>query len=233
MLFSIITLFPEMFQGVFEHSIIKRAKEKKLIEIKFINLREFGIGKHKTVDDRPYGGGTGMILRVDVVENAIRLAKKGIKGEKVILLDARGKPFKQNTAKELSTLTHIILICGHYEDFDQRIKGFVDEEISIGDYILTGGEIPAMAVVDSLTRLIPGVLKSENATTIESFSGIKNSEMLEYPQYTRPRIYKGKAVPKILLSGDQKKIDDFKTEESIRVTSEKRPDIAKKSKVNI
>lgn len=213
-----------MFQGIFDYSIIKRAQENKLISIRFINLRDFGIGRHKVVDDAPYGGGSGMILRVDVVEKAIAFSKKGIKDEKVILLDARGNPYKQNKAEELSHLSHIILVCGHYEDFDQRIRDFIDDEVSIGDYILTGGELPAMIIVDSVSRIVPGVLKSTDATTYESFSGIRN-KILEYPQYTRPKTYKGKSVPDILLSGDRGKIEKYKDLEAFRITREKRPDI--------
>lgn len=228
MLFSVITLFPEMFQGIFDYSIIKRAQNNNNINIRFINLRDFGIGRHRIVDDKPYGGGSGMILRVDIVESAISFCRKSIKGEKVILLDARGQTYHQEKAKELSLLSHIILVCGHYEGIDQRIKNFVDEEISIGDYILSGGELPAMVIVDSVSRLVTGVLKSENATILESFSGIDNTRMLEYPQYTRPKTYKRKSVPAILLSGDQGKIEKYRINEAVRITSEKRPDILKK-----
>lgn len=218
-----------MFQGLFEHSIIKKAQEKGLVKINFVNLRGFGIGKHKTVDDRPYGGGAGMVLRVDVLEKAINSVKKGVRDEKVLLLDPRGKTYQQETAENLSKLSHVIIVCGHYEGFDERVRDYIDQEISIGDYILTGGEIPAAAIVDSIIRLVPCVLKKEEASEIESFSKIDNKRMLEFPQYTRPSTYKGKSVPEILLSGDQEKIRKYRIKEAIRITKEKRPEIVKKS----
>ena len=189
---SIITLFPEMFKGPFDSSIIKRAIDKKLVEIKFINLREFGMGRHQMVDDTPYGGGMGMILRVDVLEKAINAAKdKNLnkQEQKVILLSAHGKQFKQKIAKSFSKLKHLILVCGHYEGFDERVKKFIDEEISVGDFVLTGGEIPAMLIADSVARLIKGVIKEDSAA-FESFS-----PYLEYPQYTKPQEHKGLRVP--------------------------------------
>lgn len=217
---SILTLFPEMFNGPFEHSIIKRAKKKKLVTIQLINIRDFGIGKHKTVDDKPYGGGQGMILRVDVVAKAIQAAlDKTLKPsqQKVILLSAKGKLFTQGLASTFSKLKHLILVCGHYEGVDERITKFIDYEISVGAFVTTGGEIPAMLVADAVTRLIPNVLK-ENVTAHESFSTFMNSLdgkneqslYLEYPQYTRPRVYKKTPVPDVLLSGDHKKITDWK-----------------------
>lgn len=222
---SIITLFPEMFKGPFEQSIIKRAIDKKLVEIKLINLRDFGIGKHKLVDDTPYGGGKGMILRVDVLENAIEntIDKKLKKNkQKVILLSAHGKTFKQRLAKQYSKLKHLILICGHYEGFDERIKKYVDEEISIGDFILTGGEIPAMLITDSILRLVKGVIKDESSKH-ESFS-----PLLEYPQYTKPRSYKNQKVPTVLLSGNHQKIKKWQNNQSLKITFKLRPDLIKK-----
>src|SRR3989344_9309471 len=171
---SILTLFPEMFEGPFDYSIIKNAKEQKKVNIEFINIRDFGIGKHKVADDKPYGGGHGMILRVDVLSAAISKAKgKNLEtqNQKVILLSPRGKTFTQKKAKELSMLSHLILVCGRYEGVDERAKKFIDEELSIGDFIVTGGEIPSMLVTDAVTRLIGGVLK-EGVTTTESFSEI-------------------------------------------------------------
>lgn len=219
---SIITLFPEMFTGPFDSSIIKRARDKKLVDIKFVDLREHGVGKHKMVDDTPYGGGPGMVLKVDVLHEAIEktIDKKLSKNEqKVILFGAHGKNFNQEKAKEYSTLSHLILICGHYEGVDERIKDYIDEEISVGDFVLTGGEIPAMLVTDSVLRLVSGVIR-KGATQTESFS-----PLLEYPQYTNPQVYKGKKVPDILLSGDHKKIDDWRGEESKKVTKSLRPDL--------
>lgn len=221
---SILTLFPEMFQGPFDVSIIKRAKEKKLVDIEYINIREFGVGKHRTVDDTPYGGGNGMVLRVDVLHKAIEKTKdKKLKkdAQKVILLGAKGKTYNQKTAESFLKLKHLIIVCGHYEGFDERIKNFVDEEISIGDFILTGGEIPAMLITDSVIRLIKGVLRDKSAA-LESFS-----PYLEHPQYTKPRKYEDLSVPEILLSGDHKRIDVWRKKESVDITSKLRPDLIK------
>lgn len=217
---DIITLFPKMFDGPLGESIIKRAQEKGLVEINVHSLREFGFGERKTVDDRPYGGGVGMILMVEPVYKAIKKLKK--KNTKTILLSAGGEVFKQKTAEKLSKTGHIILICGHYEGFDQRISEFVDQEISIGDYILTGGEIPAMAIIDSTVRLLPGVLTKEEAVKFESFS-FKN--MLEYPQYTRPEKFKGKKVPKVLLSGNHGEIEKWREQTAREKTKKIRPDL--------
>lgn len=225
--FSIITLFPEMFSGIFSYSIIDRAREKKKVEIQFINLRNFGIGSHKSVDDRPYGGGAGMILRVDVVDKAIQFARKGIKNEKVVLLDPKGKTYNQNIASQMTKLSHIILICGHYEGYDERIRSLVDSQISIGDYIVSGGEIPAMVIVESITRLLPGVLKKEEASKIESYSKSLGKKQLEFPQYTRPETYRDKSVPKILLSGNHKEIKKYRNQEAFLLTKKLRPDLIK------
>jgi len=219
---SILTLFPEMFTGPFDHSIVKNAKGKKLVNIDFINIRNFGIGRHKIVDDKPYGGGHGMILKVDVLEKAIEEAKdKKLKSseQKVILLSAHGKTFNQKKALEFANLKHLILVCGHYEGFDERIKNFVDEELSIGDFIVTGGEIPTMLVVDAVTRLIKGVLK-EGVTSAESFSSL-----LEYPQYTKPNVFKNLKVPDILLSGNHEKIKSWREKTSLITTKKLRPDL--------
>lgn len=213
---SILTLFPEMMQGPFEHSIIKRAIEKKVVDIEYINIRDFGIGRHKIVDDKPYGGGFGMLLRVDVIDRALsHISRQNPNSHfphptstRIILLDARGKTFTQEKAKELSNLDHLILICGHYEGVDERVKNLIDESISIGDYVLTGGELPAMVIVDSVVRLIPGVLTKPQATALESFS---KRGYLEHPQYTKPRSFKGWEVPEILLSGNHRKIEEWKS----------------------
>ncbi len=219
---SILTLFPEMFSGPFDHSIVKRAKEKKLVDIKFINIRDFGIGRHKVVDDKPYGGGHGMVLRVDVLEKAIAETKDNKlnkKNQKVILLSPRGKTFDQRKALKFIELKHLILICGHYEGVDERVRKFIDEELSIGDFIVTGGEIPAMLVTDAVTRLIKGVLK-EGVTFSESFS-----KLLEYPQYTKPNSYKDLDVPPVLLSGNHGKIKSWRDKISLRTTVKLRPDL--------
>lgn len=226
---TILTLFPEMFAGVFGQSIIKRAQEKKLLEIKLVNIRDFGIGPHKTVDDRPYGGGVGMVMRVDVIDKAIANSKLKIVNrkirEEVVLLDPKGKLFNQKIARQFSRFDHLILVCGHYEGVDERVKKLVDEVISIGNYILTGGEIPAMVVIDTVTRLIPGVLQKKEATAIESFSPssvVRHlSSVLEYPQYTRPPEYLGMAVPKILLSGNHPKIAAWRKKQAIRETEKR------------
>lgn len=209
---SILTLFPEMFVGPFDHSIVKHARQKKLLAIELVNIRDFGIGGHKVVDDRPFGGGVGMILRVDVIDRAIekvrRSEQRATSKRQIILLDPKGETFTQKKARELAKLNHLILIAGHYEGVDERVREYlVDESLSIGKYVLTGGEIPAMVIVDALTRLIPGVLKEE-ATESESFS--PPSPFLEYPQYTRPREYRGWQVPEVLLSGDHEAIEKWR-----------------------
>ncbi|MBI5465653.1 tRNA (guanosine(37)-N1)-methyltransferase TrmD, partial [Candidatus Gottesmanbacteria bacterium] len=194
---TILTLFPEMFTGPFDHSIIKRAINKKRLEINLVNIRNFGIGPHKTVDNRPYGGGVGMVMRVDVIDRAIKNIQPETPRQRIVLLDPKGKTFNQAMARRFSKLDNLILVCGHYEGVDERVKKLVDETISIGNYVLTGGEIPAMVIVDSAARLIPSVLAKKEATIDESFS---RSGILEYPQYTRPPEYQDLKVPKILLS---------------------------------
>lgn len=219
---SVITLFPQMFSSPFEYSIIKRAVEKKLIELEFVNLRDFGIGKHKLVDDTPYGGGNGMVLKVDVLFDAINSVKnEQYKSEKVYLLTAQGKTFNQEFAKELSNLDHLILVCGHYEGFDERIKKYIDGEISVGDFILTGGEIPAMLIIDTVARLVKGVIK-EGSSQNESFS-----PLLEHAQYTKPQKFNGEIVPEVLISGDHQKIAEWKKTESLKITKKLRPDLLK------
>lgn len=211
---DILTLFPEMFKGPLTESIMWRAQDKKFAEINIHDLRKWAIDERGSVDDKPYGGGAGMILRVDVIEPAIKELKE--KGSKVILLDARGEKYTQKKAQELSKSDHLILICGHYEGVDHRtIEHLADEVVSIGDYVLTGGEIPAMVLTDSIIRLIPGVIKEESLKE-ESFSQslkIKKSKFkinIEYPQYTRPEEYKGWKVPKVLLSGNHKEIEKWR-----------------------
>lgn len=203
---DILTLFPKMFEGPLTESILWRAKDKGFVEINIRDLREWGLTERKTVDGRTYGGGAGMVLRVDVLDKAISALKS--KGSKVILLDAGGEKYSQAKASELSKVKHLILVCGHYEGVDHRVhEHLVDEIISIGDYVLTGGEIPAMVVTDSIVRLIPGVLKKEEATQIESHA---KPGYLEYPQYTRPEVYKKWSVPKVLLSGNHGEIDKWR-----------------------
>lgn len=221
---TILTLFPEMFTGPFDHSIIKRAISRNLVKVKFVNIRDFGLGKHKLVDDKPFGGGAGMILRVDVLHNAIEKVKdKKLKNteQKIFLLSAHGKQFNWEKARQFSKLKHLVLICGHYEGFDERIKNFIDGEISVGDFIVTGGEIPAMLITDSVIRLLSGVIRDGAAISESFFSN------LEHPHYTQPRDFKGLSVPKILLSGNHKEINKWKEKESIKITKKLRPDLIK------
>jgi len=204
---DIITLFPNMFTGPFDQSMINKAKDKKLVKINVHNLRKWTDDKHQTADDRPYGGGKGMILMVKPIYKAVKELKTN--KTTTILLTPQGQLFNQEVAAKLAKQKHLILICGHYEGFDNRIKNFIDQEISIGDYVLTGGEIPAMVLTDAITRLIPRVL-SQEAKTNESFKKIKINnkkvKLLDFPQYTRPENFKGLKVPKILLSGNHQKI---------------------------
>ncbi len=219
MRFEVITLFPEMFDGVFDKSIIKRAQEKKLIEIKYHQMRQWSWNNYGSVDDKPYGGDIGMLIRVDVINKAIKEITEKSKVEslkpKIILMSARGKRFEQADAQRLAKEKNLIIICGHYEGFDERVSDLVDEEISIGDYVLSGGEIPAMVLIDSISRLLPGVLGKDESSQIESFSD--KSHHIEFPQYTRPAEYEGKKVPEVLLSGDPKKIKEWQ-EKSLSAT---------------
>ncbi len=207
---DILTLFPDMFKGPFDASIIKRAESKNLIKIQVHDLRKWGIGIRRNVDDKPYGGGVGMILQVDVIDNALKELKK--KDSKTILLDAGGTRFNQSKAADLGKFDHLILICGHYEGVDHRVhEHLVDEVISIGDYVLTGGEIPAMVITDAVIRLLPGVLGKDESSHDESH---KEPGYLEYPQYTRPENYKGWKVPQVLLGGNHKDIENWRKEKS-------------------
>ena len=215
---DILTLFPNMFQGIFDESIIKRAQDEKKLEINIIDFREFSKDPHHKVDDTPYGGGRGMVLTCQPIFDCVKSIKKDY--SKVILLTPSGKVYKQNLAYSLSKEKHLILICGHYEGFDERIKSICDLEISIGDYVLTGGEVPAMILVDSITRLLPGVIEDESHLN-DSF----NNNLLDYPTYTKPSVYEGMEVPEVLLSGNHKKIEEYRKEESIRLTRENRPDL--------
>ena len=221
MKFDILTLFPEMFDSI-KHSIIGKAIEKDLIKINLINIRDFSKDKHKKVDDTPYGGGAGMVLKPDVVYDAYLNVKTN--NAKVIYLSPKGKTLNQERVKKLSKENHIILLCGHYEGIDQRVLDeIVDEEISIGDYVLTGGEIPAMVLIDSVSRYVEGVITSESVEE-ESFS----NGLLEYQQYTRPEIFLDKKVPEILLSGHHENIKKWRDEQALRITRSKRPDLLEK-----
>ena len=215
---DILTLFPGMFHGFIEESIIKRAIKDNKVTINLINFRDFSHLSNSQVDDTPYGGGRGMVLRIEPLVEAIESVKT--KESKVILLSPQGKTFNEQKAKELSSCKHLILVCGHYEGFDERIYHFVDEEISIGDYVLTGGEIPAMAISDAIIRLIPGVINEESHLN-DSFT----DNLLDYPTYTKPREYRGLKVPDVLLSGDHEKIRQYRIEESKKNTMKKRSDL--------
>ena len=222
MKFDILTLFPEMFKAL-DESIIGKAKEKKLIEINLINIRDFSKDKHKKVDDTPYGGGAGMVMMPDVVYDAYSSIKDR-EDAKVIYLSPQGKKLNQKEVKDLSKENHLILLCGHYEGIDQRVLDeIVDEEISIGDYVLTGGELPAMVLIDSVSRYVRGVLNEESVEE-ESFS----NNLLEYPQYTRPEEFRGKKVPEVLISGHHENIKRWREEKALEVTEKKRPDLLNK-----
>ena len=221
MKFDVLTLFPEMFE-ILHQSIIGKAIEKDLIHIQITNIRDFSKDKHKKVDDTPYGGGAGMVMRPDVVYDAY----KSVKDEhaKVIYMSPQGKKLNQKKVEELAKESHLIILCGHYEGIDQRVLDkIVDEEISIGDYVLTGGEIPAMVLIDSVSRYVEGVLK-EDSIKEESFS----NGLLEYPQYTRPEVFKGMKVPEVLLSGHHENIEKWRKEKSLEITKKKRPELLEK-----
>ncbi len=224
MQFDILTLFPEMFETL-NHSILEKAQEKDLIKINIVNIRDFSENKHKKVDDTPYGGGAGMVIMPDVVKkayNSVQTSKS-----KVIYMSPQGKLLNQKKVEQLSKQEHLIILCGHYEGIDQRVLDeIVDEEISIGDYVLTGGELPAMVLIDSISRYVEGVL-NEESTKEESFS----HGLLEYPQYTRPEIYENIKVPEVLLSGHHENIDKWRKEQSLKNTYIKRPDLLKKYKL--
>ena len=218
---DILTLFPEMFNGVFTESIIKRAIEKELVTINLINFRDYSKDPHKKVDDTPYGGGSGMVLSCQPIYDCINDIRTV--DSKIILLTPAAKTYSQKQAYDLSKEKHLIIICGHYEGFDERIRKLVDLEISVGDYVLTGGEIPAMILVDSITRLLPGVIKDESHQN-DSY----NNDLLDYPTYTKPAEYLGMKVPEVLLSGDHQKIAEYRKNESIKRTQEIRPDLLEK-----
>jgi len=247
---TIVTLFPQMIERFVAESILKRAQEKKQVDIKIVNLRNFALDSYGTVDERPYGGGAGMVLRVDVLKKAL-LSINPSPTTRTILTSARGPVFNQKKAQELSRVKDLVIFAGHYEGFDERFSEFIDEEISIGDFILTGGELAAASICDAIVRLLPGVLKKESATTDETFFSVQISDLiaavgehplllnlqkkevksvslLEYPQYTRPEDFEGKIVPKILLSGDPKKIRSWQIRQAFELTLLRRPNLLAK-----
>lgn len=217
----VITLFPEMFGPVLNSSMMWKAQKEKLVKFEIIDLRKYGIGPRKQVDDTPYGGGAGMVLKPEPVFAAVKAAKKKLPKAKVLLMTPRGEKFNQINAKKLSKLNELIILCGHYEGFDERISSLVDMEVSVGDYILTGGELPAMTIIDSVVRLIPGVLGDKQSSHDESFS----QGLLEYPQYTRPNEFEGMKVPEVLLGGNHNKIMVWRKAEAVKKTKQNRPDL--------
>jgi tRNA (guanine37-N1)-methyltransferase len=225
--FDIVSIFPGMFVSPFGDSIIQRAREAGLLDINVHDLRDYSLNKHRKVDESPFGGGVGMVMNVEPIARAITAIKKEVPATRTILLSPGGRPFDQEKAWELSSLPGLTLICGRYEGIDERIRlHYVDEEISIGDYVLTGGELPAMVLVEAISRLLPGVLGDPESVVEESF----HDDLLEYPQYTRPRDYEGLKVPEILVSGDPKKIRDWQKAEAIKKTEQVRPDLLEKNK---
>lgn len=227
---DILTLFPEMFEAVLDNSITGRAKNKGILTLNYIQIRDFAYNKHRQVDDYPYGGGAGMVMQAEPLYLAYKSICEGLDYKPLtIYMSPQGKQFRQSTAKRLAKKEHIVIICGHYEGVDQRVLDeIVDMEISLGDFVLTGGEIAAMAVADATARMIPGVLKSEQAFSEEShFNGL-----LEYPQYTRPEVWHGRAVPEVLMSGHHKNIEAWKREMSIRTTFKKRRGMLSKAKLS-
>lgn len=216
---SILTLFPEMFEGVFSESILNRAKENNLIDIELINFRDYTLDPHGKVDDTPYGGGAGMVLSCQPIFDCVD--KIRTPESKIVIMTPSGIPYNQGIAYDLSKEKHLIIICGHYEGFDERILSLADMEISIGDYVLTGGEIPSMVLVDSIVRLIPGVI-NEQSHIEDSFN---ESKLLDYPTYTKPREFRGMEVPSVLTSGDHAKIKEWRDAEALRKTQERRPDL--------
>lgn len=227
MKFDILTIFPGMFRGPIEESILKRAQEKKLVEIAVHDLRKWTRDKHNTTDDRPFGGGPGMLMKPEPIFEAVEDLKRDAPGARVVLLTPQGRKFNQQAAQELAQQKHLILVCGHYEGVDERVRqALVDDEISIGDYVLTNGALAAIVVVDAVARLVPGVLGHADSAKDESFT----SGGLEYPQYTRPAEFRGMKVPEVLVSGDHAAIARWRAEQSRQRTRERRPDLLKERK---
>ena len=222
--FDIITIFPEMFESPFGESILKRAQDQELLNINLHDLRKYTIDKHRKVDDYPYGGGVGLIMNVDPIVRAIESVKETKPSARSILLSPGGKVFNQKMAWELSREENLIFVCGRYEGVDERVLNFIDDAISIGDYVMAGGEIPAMVLIESISRLIPNVIGDESSLLEESFEGNR----LEYPQFTKPREFRGLKVPEVLLSGHHKKIQDWQLKEALKKTTEIRPDLLRK-----
>ncbi|MFH1362562.1 MAG: tRNA (guanosine(37)-N1)-methyltransferase TrmD [bacterium] len=217
--FDLLTLFPEMFQGPLSISLLKKACSRGLLSFNLVNLRDFAADKHKTTDDSPYGGGSGMVMKVDVIKKAVSNKQKA--ESRIILMSPRGQKLTQKKVQQLAKEKHLIIICGHYEGVDERVRDYIDEEISIGDYVLTGGELPAMVLVDTIARYIPGVVKEEASVKNDSF----HNGLLDYPSYTKPEDFEGKKVPSVLLSGNHREIAKWRAEQALKITLERRPDL--------
>jgi len=229
MRFDILTLFPEMFSSPFKESILAKAIEKGLIEVRTINIRDFALDKHRIVDDAPYGGGQGMVMKVEPIARAIEQVKSEDPSVRTIYLTPEGKPLNEEMVRQLSSRSHLVLLCGRYEGVDERVRElFIDEEISIGDYVLTGGELAAMVLIDAISRLLPGVLGSDRSAEEDSFFG----SLLEYPQYTRPSTFRGYEVPEVLLSGNHQAISLWRRKEALRRTWVRRPDLLSKASLS-
>ncbi len=221
---DVITIFPDYFKTPFEQSLIAKAIEKSLLKIDIWDIREFSEDKHKTVDDIPYGGGCGMVMKIQPIYDCLNMVEKRNGHGYKIVLTPKGRKFTQEVAKELSKKEHLIFICGRYEGIDERINNFVDDEISIGDYVLMGGEVAAIVIVEAVTRLVDGVVGKTRSVEVETFS----NSLLEYPQYTRPYDFLGYKVPDVLISGDHKKIEEWRRLQAIEITKKRRPDLLKK-----
>jgi tRNA (guanine37-N1)-methyltransferase len=221
MIFEILTLFPEFFSSPLKQSVVGKAIAKGIIQVSAHNLRDYTLDKHKTTDDSPYGGGHGMVMKVEPMARAIEALKDGRPDAMVVMTTPQGERFTQKTAAEFAVLPALIIICGRYEGYDERIRAFAHREVSVGDYVLSGGEIPALAIVDAVSRLVPGVLGEPGSSESDSFS----AGLLEYPQYTRPEEFRGMAVPEVLLSGNHALIEKWRRREALKRTFQKRPDL--------
>ena len=221
LIFTVITIFPQMFDSLLGHSILKRAQDKNLVKVNLVDLRDYTADKHHMTDDYPYGGGQGMVMKPEPLVAAIEAARRSNAKARIVLLTPQGRVFRQSEAQRLAGEDEVVLLCGRYEGIDERVKAFIDEEISVGDYTLSGGEPAANIVIDAVTRLIPGVLGNENSALDESFS----DGLLEYPQYTRPEEFRGMKVPEVLLSGDHQRVKDWRRKKSLDLTRERRPDL--------
>jgi tRNA (guanine37-N1)-methyltransferase len=228
MKFDILTLFPNMFSSPFQESILGKAIQKGLVDLRITNIRDFALDKHQVVDDSPYGGGQGMVMKVEPIARALEWATSEDPSSWTIYLTPQGRPFNQEKARDLSSRSHLVLLCGRYEGVDERVREmFIDEEVSIGDYVLTGGELAAMVIIDAVSRLLPGVLGSDQSAEDDTFT----NALLEYPQYTRPFDFRGSSVPEILLSGNHAAVSLWRRKEALRRTAVRRPDLLTKAKL--